>query len=147
MDNPLKLNENQSYDVLFMQKYKPSFSRNKITFHQELSAQDVIDIEAHINAMTQAERDAFNAEEKRKADIIAKADAEVLARYSEKKQRKFLSITSKLMDKKLIRSQPLTPEEEAMLQSIRDVDAEITAIREIENTAITLGTPADEVVF
>ena len=143
----INLTENQSYDLTFLEQYQCSKAGNKITFHQELSQANIEAITAHINAMTMAEREAYNAEEKRKADITAKADAEVLSRYSEKKQRKFLSITSKLMDKKLIRSQPLTAEEEALLQSIRDVDDEITAIRTIENTAIANGTPADEVVF
>ena len=143
----INLTENQSYGLTFLEQYQCSTAGNKITFHQELSQADIDAITVHINEMTKAEREAFNVEEKRKADIIAKADAKVESLYSTKKQRKLMSISIKLMDKKLIRNQPLTVDDEALLQSVRDVDAEITAIRDIENAAIANGTLVKDVTF
>lgn len=57
----INLTENQSYDLKFLEQYQCSTAGNKITFHQELSPADITAIEAHINEMTQAERDFDNA--------------------------------------------------------------------------------------
>lgn len=53
------LTENQSYDLKFLESYQASTSGKKVTFHQELSADDIIAIEAHFNEMTWAERKAY----------------------------------------------------------------------------------------
>lgn len=55
------INENQSYDLSFLEKFQCSTAGNKITFHQELTAEDEIAIQAHINKMTWDERKVAEA--------------------------------------------------------------------------------------
>jgi len=71
--------------------------------------------------------------------ITEKATEVIESEYSPLKQRKLMSISISLQDK-LIEGQTLTAEEETIRQSCRDVNVWITAIRTIENTAITNGT-------
>ncbi len=143
----INLTENQSYDLKFLESYQASTAGNKITFHQELSQADIDAINTHINLMTQVQREASVIEAKRVEMIINKADAHILNSYSEKKQRKLLSIAVALQDK-VINGGTLTTGESAALQSVRDVNGWVTAVRVIENTSIADTTiTADMVTF
>jgi hypothetical protein len=99
---------------------------------------------------SQADQDLWTSEYgeyKRKIDITDKANAHVLAKYSELKQRKLLSTATALQDKQ-IQGITLTAEEEATLQMIRDANAWITLVRDMENAAIADGvTLAENLVF
>ena len=79
--------------------------------------------------------------------IKAKADEIIETAYSPLKQRKLISITVSLKDKRDDLGIPLTIVEEEQLQKNRDINAWITAIRTIENIAIANGTALDEVVW
>jgi len=86
-------------------------------------------------------------EAKRVKDITDKANTHVLNEYSELKQRKLMSIAISLHDKKNELGLTLTQAELDMLQTIRNVNDWITAVRVIENTAIKDGTSVDGVIF
>lgn len=100
--------------------------------------------------ITQAEADALRAptaaeiEAKRKSDITDKANSHILSKYSELKQRKYLSIVAALDDKELRQSVVLTDAELALLQEVRDVNEWITSVRVIENAAIADGATLAE---
>jgi len=143
-----ELTENQSYDLNFLKQYKVLTSGNKVTFYQDLSPEDIIAVEAHFNEMTQVDRDAFNKEEKRKADITSKADAYILSAYCETKQRKLISLATALIDKSAVQGINLDVNEQALLQQTRDIDAWISSVRDAENAAQADGiTIADDVIF
>ena len=77
-------------------------------------------------------------------DLLSKAITEkateiIESIYSPLKQRKLMSMSIALQDK-LIEGQTLTAEEQTLRQSCKDVNTWVTAIRTIENTAITNGT-------
>ena len=78
--------------------------------------------------------------------VTAKADETILTLYSELKQRKLMSIAIALQDKHM-NNPPLTVDEEALLQMVRDTNAWITSIRTIENTAITNNTLLEDIVW
>jgi hypothetical protein len=100
-----------------------------------------------IRGPLQSELDAI-AEENRKADIKQKADSHVIAKYSELKQRKYLSIAAMLDDKENRLKIPLVQAELDLLQEIRDVNAWITSVRDVENAAIADGvTLAEDMVL
>lgn len=89
--------------------------------------------------------DSTKAEAIRVKSITDKADAHVLANYSELKQRKLLSIAVALIDKR--DSTVLSTAEDALLQDVRDVNTQITAWRVIENNAIANGDAIGDVTF
>ena len=103
--------------------------------------------------ITQAEADALRAptteqiELDRTNSITAHANAYVISRYSELKQRKYLSISAALDDKEFRQGLMLTADELALLQTIRDVNTWITSVRTVENTAIANGTLFADVVW
>ena len=79
--------------------------------------------------------------------ITAYANDYVISRYSELKQRKYLSIAVALDDKETRLNLILTADELALLQTIRDVNAWITSVRTVENTAIANGTLLADIVW
>lgn len=82
---------------------------------------------------------ATEIEDTRVLDITAKATELIEVKYSPLKQRKMLSIAVALQDK-ILQSETLTADEEALMQNNRDANVWITTIRTIENVAITDGT-------
>jgi len=78
-------------------------------------------------------------EKKRESDITFKADDVIYTKYPQIKQNKLQSQGLKLT-LKIAKGGTLTADEILLEESILAIDAEITAIREIENTAITDGT-------
>ena len=126
-----------------------------ITTPEEFEMLNIIQFDESI---TQAEVDSAIAsfdfvgtistldEAKRIADIKAKADSVIESAYSPLKQRKLLSIAVALQDIKL-EGGTLTTEQQTLMQSTRDVNAWITSVRTIENTAIADGTPFSDIVW
>lgn len=88
---------------------------------------------------------ATDIEKTRVSSITAKADENIEALYSPKKQRKLSSIAIAILDIKMDRT--LTADEESLLQSCRDANDWISSIRTIENTAITDGTLLADIVW
>ena len=140
------LTDSQSYDADFLEQFSYFTKGESIIFNQDLTADDIIAIESHFNEMTKAGREVLIKEEKRKADITAKATAHIESQYSPLSQRKLMSVAVALLDKQ-IQGGTLISEELAALQNVRDINAQITNIRALENTAINNNTPVDEVVF
>lgn len=92
-------------------------------------------------------RTALEKEADRVTSITNKATEIIEVEYSPLKQRKLMSIVIALKDKRDDLGVTLTVEEESMLQANRDVNTWITAIRNIENTAIANGTALDAIVW
>jgi len=86
---------------------------------------------------------AADLETKRITDIAAKATEIIETRYSTLKQRKLSSIAISLLDKKI--DSMITDDEEALLQSCREVNTWISSIRTIENIAISKGVLLDDI--
>ena len=86
-------------------------------------------------------------EEKRKFDIITKADDVIDTAYDQRTQMKIATYTTKLQGK-IIASEPLSSEETLKYEFIMtQFEPWIASVRAIENSAITNGTPADQVDF
>lgn len=101
---------------------------------------DGIRSETPDEAATRIESERVNA-------ITDKANAHVLSKYSELKQRKYMSTAIALDDKQYRLGLTLTGDELALLQEIRNVNTWITSVRDVENTAIENKTPSDNVIF
>lgn len=87
-------------------------------------------------------------ESSRIRSITDKANAYVLSKYSELKQRKYMSIAISLDDKQYRLNITLSQTELDLLQEIRDVNAWIASVRDTENAAIADGvTLAEEMTF
>lgn len=141
------LTENQSCDLKFLEHYQATVSGNKVSFNKELSAADITDIEAHFNEMTQSQRKTAIIESVRLQAITDKATSLIEGKYPPLKQRKLSSVAISLIDKQQMQGITLTAAEVATLQSVRDVDAWITSIRDVENTAQANGTQPDDIVW
>lgn len=87
------------------------------------------------------------SEDMRVKSITDKANAHVLTKYSELKQRKLLSIQAKL-NKKEVKGGVLDASELALEVLCEEVEVWISSVRDVENAAIADGvTLADDVVF
>jgi hypothetical protein len=123
----LDLGDGVDYD--FIHDFDEYEVQNGAVVHVGPNAEKLADIEAQ-----------------RQLGITSKATQIIEAKYSSLKQRKLMSIAIALQDKQ-IQGLTLTTEEEALLQTNRDVNTWITSVRDIENTAITDGTLLDDIVW
>lgn len=102
-----------------------------------------------LTEITQLEADAIRAPSPEEAEVIRvneiinKSNLHVLAKYSELKQRKLLSMAVAIQDRQQ-QGITLTSNEEATLQMIRDVNTWITSVRDVENAAIADGVTLAE---